>query len=361
MKKRILTVACFSAVAVAAGAVLIMGTRNKSTDREEVHNVFDEMLEEDYAVMAGAEHIMAGGHEAVRLTRPLSEELYIGLIYSREYKKLYIYGDADMPEGIEDKSYQEYFEERLKEEGISWGEVEDAREDFICGEILDPWFGRHNSSYSRDRLGDLEVIDYLMPYEYCGMENEDRILKTEVFEEGYQGLFEGRVKYSIWDAPGEIQCILQSRDYGYKDVIDRVNADINGFDTTGGKFSLKWNSDHLEEASMMWEYIDALDHGFDFTHWLKYSGKVRGNLTKLAYTREEGEEQTLKMLKRCPERVLFRMVEECEFYMDEENLYMHFPYYDYGAENPGWLENGKGQVWMGWLIVRQEDIQDFLH
>lgn len=357
MKKGAAMATGILAVIMAAGMLLI---KNRSTDQEEVYNVFDEMLEKDYAVMAGAEHIMAGAHDAVRLTQPISEELYIGLIYSREYKKLYIYGDANMPEGIDDKSYQEYFEERLEEEGISWGEVEDAREDLICREILDPWFDRFNSSFSRDRLGDLEIIDYLMPYEYCGMENEGQILKTETFEEGYRELFEGKVEYTIWDAPGEIQCILQSRDYGYMDIIDRVNADINGFDTTGGKFSLKRNFDHLEEASMMWDYIDALDHGSDFTHWLRYSGKVRGNLTKLAYTREEGEEQTLKMLKRCPERVLFRMVEECEFYMDEENLYMHFPYYDYKAENPGWLKNGEGQVWMGWLIVRQEDIQDFL-
>ncbi len=361
MKKRILMVVCVIAVIVMAGTVLINGIRNKSTDQPEINNVFDEMVEKGYDVVERAEHVMAGGYDAIKLTYSISEEpyIYIGLIYSREYRKLYIYGDTDISEDADSGTYQEIFEECLRAEGISWGEVEDCKEDFICRDILGTWFDSHNSSFSRDSLGDLEVIDYLMPYEYCGVDNEDQILKTEIFEEGYQELFEGKVEYTIWNAPFEIQCIQQSRDYGYRNIMDRINADINGFDTTAEKFSVKWRSTSLPNSPLT-GFIDESYHRDEFAHWLKYSGKIRGNLTKLAYSREEGEDQTIKMLRRCSERTLWRIIEECEFYMDEENLYLHFPYYDYKAENPGWLENGQGQVWMGWLVIRLEDIQDFL-
>lgn len=361
MKKKILIVVCVIAVIVMAGAVLIKGMKNKSTDQAEINNVFDEMMEKGYKVMEEAEHVMAGGYDALQLTYSISEEphIYIGLIYSREYRKLYIYGDTDISEDADSGTYQEIFEECVKEEGISWGEVEDYKEDFICRDILDAWFDRHNSRFSRDSLGDLEVVDYLMPYEYCGGDNEDQILKTEIFEEGYQELFEGKVEYTIWNAPFEIQCIQQSRDYGYRNIMDRINADINGFDITAEKFSVKWEHDSTFNNSLK-GFIDRYYRWDAFVRWLKYSGKVRGNLTKLAYSREEGEAQTIKMLRRCSGRMLSRIISECEFYLDEENLYLHFPYYDYKAENPGWLENGQGQVWMGWLVIRLEDIQDFL-
>lgn len=360
MKKRILMVMCVIAVIVMAGTVLINGIRNKSTDQTEINNVFDEMVEKGYDVMDRAEHVMAGGYDAIKLTYSISEEpyIYIGLIYSREYRKLYIYGDTDIAEDAGSGTYQEIFEECLKAESISWEDVEDCKEDFICRDILGTWFDRHNSHFSRDSLGDLEVIDYLMPYEYCGVDNEDQILRREIFEEGYQELFEGKVEYTIWNAPFEIQCIQQSRDYGYRSIIDRINADIGGVNTVAERFSVNWQPASSLNDSLR-GFVDY--YGDDFAYWLKYSGRVSGNLTKLAYSREEGEEKTREMLRKCPDkRLLSLMFNECEFYLDEENLYIYFPYYDYKAENPGWLENGQGQVWMGWLVIRLEDIQDFL-
>ena len=196
---------------------------NPDTGFDKAINVFDEMIEEKYTVMEEAEHITAGGYDAVRLYWQVKEgtPLRIGIVYSMEYKKLYIYGDACMPDEIRDMSYQEYFEKSLAEYGITWEEVEDRKEDFICKNILGQWFTEHKSSFSKDRLGELEVLDFLMPYEYCGKDNSEWMTVTETVEEGYGGAFQGKIRYTEWDA-GNLLCkqTQKSRDYGYPDIMD---------------------------------------------------------------------------------------------------------------------------------------------
>ena len=124
-KKRFWIAVCSIAV---LSIVLIVGIFvSKGRSDPNVRNVFDEMIEKNYVVMEEAEHITAGGYDAVRLLWPVKEgtPLRIGLIYSREA--------------------------------------------FICKNILEKWFTEHKSSFTKDRLGDLEVLDFLMPYEYCGI------------------------------------------------------------------------------------------------------------------------------------------------------------------------------------------------
>ena len=36
-----------------------------------------------------------------------------------------------------------------------------------------------------------------------------------------------------------------------------------------------------------------------------------------------------------------------DYYIAGDELNIRTAYYDYEADNPGWLENGKGEVWQG--------------
>ncbi|MDE7339659.1 MAG: hypothetical protein K2N80_03735 [Lachnospiraceae bacterium] len=332
-----------------------------------IRNVFDEMIEKDYIVMEDAEHITAGGYDAVRLLWPVKEgtPLRIGLIYSMEYKKLYIYGDACMPEETQGMSYQEYFEKSLMKYGITWEEVEDSKEAFICKNMLEKWFTEHKSSFTKDRLGELEVLDFLMPYEYCGKDNSSWKTVTETVEEGYGRTFQGKVQYTVWDA-GNLLCrqTQTSRDYGYRDIMERVEADMNGFNTVSEKFVVEWyckrdwaDEDDLENIS-----VSDIFYGnwIEFKDWLASSGKVEGNLTRLSYTREEGEIKTRELFGQyCLEECsLFHMA---DYYIAGDELNIRLAYYDDEAGNPGWLENGKGELWQGWITLKIDDIREFLH
>ncbi len=333
---------------------------------DEITNVFDEMIEEKNTVMEEAEHITAGGYDAVRLYWQVKEgtPLRIGIVYSMEYKKLYIYGDACMPDEIRDMSYQEYFEKSLAEYGITWEEVEDSKEDFICKNILGQWFTGHKSSFSKDRLGELEVLDFLMPYEYCGKDNSEWMTVTDTVEEGYKGAFQGKIRYIEWDA-GNLLCkqTQKSRDYGYHDIMERIEADMNGFNTVSEEIAVEWYS--------RWKGKDRDKQEFDsvgdifyldcryFVDWLQAEGKVEGNLTKLSYTREEGEAKTREMIAQYSDSILFRNLEAADYYITGDELHIRLAYYDYEAENPGWLENGKGEVWQGWITVKIDDIREF--
>ena len=350
---------------IVVGMGIFVYKRGSNTD---IRNVFDEMIAKRYIVMEEAEHVTAGGYDAVRLLWQVKEgtPLRIGIVYSTEYKKLYIYGDACMPEDIEDMSYQEYFEECLKEYGINWEEVEDRKEDFICKYILGTWFAEHKSSYTKDRLGELEVLDFLMPYEYCGSDNSEWMTVTETVEEGYGGAFKGKVKYTEWDA-GNLLCrqIQKSRDYGYRDIMERIEADMNGFNTVSEEIIVvwydKWNGKEVDEQ----EYIPLTrifggSNASEFSKWLKNRGKVKGNLTKLSYTREEGEEKTREIIEKYAEIRIWDFFQPAEYYIAGEDLNIRLAYYDYESETPGWLENGKGEVWQGWITFKLYDIQQLL-
>ena len=349
-------------LAVGAGIFAYKSKRNP-----DVANVFDEMIVKKYIVMEEAEHITAGGYDAVSLYWQVKEgaPLRIGIVYSMEYKKLYIYGDACMPEEIQDMSYQEYFEKSLEDYGITWEEVEDRKEDFICKNILEQWFTGHRSQFSKDRLGELEVLDFLMPYEYCGKDNSEWKTVTETVEEGYEGVFQGKMQYTEWDA-GNFLCkqTQKSRDYGYHDIMERIEADMNGFNTVSEEIIVEWYSKWKEEDER--EYIPLGDlfsgrSGNEFANWMTTSGKVEGNLTKLSYTREEGEAKTREIIEKYAGGEFFVFFETADYYIAGDELNIRTAYYDYEADNPGWMENGKGEIWQGWITVKIDDIREFLN
>ena len=35
-----------------------------------------------------------------------------------------------------------------------------------------------------------------------------------------------------------------------------------------------------------------------------------------------------------------------------DELNIRLVYYDYESENLGWLENGKGELWQGWITAK---------
>ncbi|MBD5493449.1 MAG: TipC family immunity protein [Lachnospiraceae bacterium] len=366
-KKSFWISACIIAALLIALTVGIGIFVYKGRSNTDIRNVFDEMIAKRYKVMEDAEHVTAGGYDAICMLWTVKEgtPLRIGIIYSMEYKKLYIYGDACMPEEIHDMSYQEYFEECLKEYGITWEEVEDSKEDFICKYILGTWFTEYESGYTKDRLGELEVLDFLMPYEYCGKDNSEWITVTETVEEGYRGVFDGKVQYTAWDV-GNFLCrqTQKSRDYGYHGIMERIEADINGFNTVSEDIKVKWYCKSNRQYEDEQEYDSLADVFYlechEFVDWLQAGGEVKGNLTKLAYTREEGEAKTREMLKQCSGSKLFRNLEVADYYIAGNELNIRLAYYDYETENPDWVENGKGELWQGWITVKIDDIREFL-
>ena len=363
-KKKVLILTC---IITALLIVLTVGAGifvYKNRSNSNIANVFDEMIENEHTAIEDAEHVTAGGYDAIRMLWTIKEgtPLRIGIVYSMEYKKLYIYGDACMPEEIQDMSYQEYFEECLKEYGITWEGVEDSKEDFICKNILGTWFAEHNSSYTKDRLGKLEVLDFLMPYEYCGKDNSEWITVTETVEEGYRGTFNGKVQYTVWDT-GDFLCrqTQKSRDYGYHDIMERIEADINGFNTVSEDIKAEWYCKWQRQYEDEQEYDSLADvlNCSEFLDWLQAGGAVEGNLTKLAYTREEGEEKTREMLEQCSGSKLYRNLQTADYYIAGNELNIRMAYYDYETENFDWVENGKGELWQGWITVKIDDVREF--
>ncbi|MDE6749737.1 MAG: TipC family immunity protein [Lachnospiraceae bacterium] len=363
-KKHILILICFISallIVMAVGAGIFV---YKNRSNSNIVNVFDEMIENGHTAMKDAEHVTAGGYDAIRMlwTVKVGTPLRIGIIYSMKYKKLYIYGDASMPEEIQNMSYQEYFEECLKEYGITWEEVEDSKEDFICKNILGTWFTEYESGYTKDRLGELEVLDFLMPYEYCGKDNSEWITVTETVEEGYRGTFNGKVQYTIWDT-GDFLCrqTQKSRDYGYHDIMERIEADINGFNTMSEDIKAEWYCKWHRQYEDEQEYDSLADvlNCSEFLDWLQAGGEVEGNLTKLAYTREEGEEKTREMLEQCSGSKLYRNLQTADYYIAGNELNIRLAYYDYKTENSDWVDNGKGELWQGWITIKIDYIREF--
>lgn len=337
-------------------------------------NVFDQMIENGYPIMTDAEHITIGGYGAVRLFYPVSEEhgMGIGLIYSAQYHKLYIYGTAEMTGAVEGQTYQEWFESCMEEQDISWADMEDHKEDFICGEILEPWFGEGHDYFSKDRLGELEVVDFLMPYEYSGTDME--VPKEEVVhEDEYEGWVICKLKeriYTTWSLPLVVHCKQSSREYYYTDITDRIEDDIRGVNTVSERFvmsKLEYDQSFYEILRKKGEYVILENHLRFYVRdwsglikWIQESGKVEGNLTKLAYRREEGEAKTLEMLRYYDWQMIKEILSSGEMYFDRDYLYVRFPYYDYINKETIWIENGTGEAWQGWLAMKWDDISEFL-
>ena len=116
--------------------------------------------------------------------------------------------------------------------------------------------------------------------------------------------------------------------------------------------------DAVSQKELQLDDILIIDDGF--LQWLKSSGKVNGNLTKSAYSIEEGCERTKEMLRNCPVEKLEEALDGCEFYLEQEMLHLKLPYWNDGNGDTGWVSNGANGVWKSWLTIRTEDIKEFL-
>lgn len=116
--------------------------------------------------------------------------------------------------------------------------------------------------------------------------------------------------------------------------------------------------DATSQKELQLNDILIMDDGF--LQWLKSSGKVNGNLTKSAYSIEEGCERTKEMLRNCPAEKLEEALDGCEFYLEQGMLHLKLPYWNDGNGDTGWVSNGANGVWKSWLTIRTEDIKEFL-
>lgn len=367
------TISLLAALSVAVGIREGMGRESAGAVERAPYdrNVFDEMISNGAEAMGRAQHLMVGGHEALKLTCEVREgaPLAIGVIYSAEHKKLYIYGDACMPEGMQGMGYQERFEESMGAYGVTWEEIEERKDAFLCKEILGEWLSGGGSAYTKDSLGELEVVDYLMPYGYCGTDGSEWRRETEAIDEGHKGALGSRIKTTVWENGQGLfyRQTQRSRDYGYQDIVERIEADMGGFNTVSERITVEWKEDKGNEEDRDWEYYNSYDnlwglfgeekYLYDLAEWMKTSGKVSGNLTKLSYTREEGEVKTQEILEQYPLWTLRYILADTDFYIEGDELHIRLPYYDSEAEEPGWVENGKGKIWQGWVTVKISDIE----
>lgn len=268
----------------------------------------------------------------------------IRFVYYAEVKKLYIYGfyniDGSEPMSSEKlESYRDYF-----------------LYDLIIGSHLDN--GR--SKFSMDNLGEFEIIDYLIPYEYCGMP-EREINSTEMDERG--------VSYITWLDNGSLLCIQQkiqhelqqeikydSRMSGLYSTLGGVpfmlTDEIFGRYTGGSRFVVQMDGKDCELS-------DLIEINDDFIEWVKSSGQAQGNLHKTSPDRETGYIKTRQMLQNFPEEQMRAVLENCEFYIEPGYLHIRLPYWNYEAKNQGFVMNGD-ELWRGWLTVKTDDIEGFL-
>ncbi len=116
--------------------------------------------------------------------------------------------------------------------------------------------------------------------------------------------------------------------------------------------------DAVSQKELQLDDILIIDDGF--LQWLKTSGKANGNLTKSAYSIEEGCGRTKEMLRNCPAEKLEEALDGCEFYLEQGMLHLKLPYWNDGNGDTGWVSNGENEIWKSWLTIRTEDIEEFL-
>lgn len=268
----------------------------------------------------------------------------IRFVYYEEVKKLYIYGfyniDGSEPMSSEKlETYKDYF-----------------LYDLIIGSHLDSV----RSRFSMDNPGEFEIIDYLIPYEYCGMP-EQEISSTEVDEQG--------VSYITWLDTGSLLCIQQKVQHELQQEI-RHDSRMKGLYSSLGYVPFMLTDEvfgRYTGVSRFVVQIDGKDCGLsdlieinnDFIEWIKSSGQAQGNLHKTSPDREMGCIKTQQMLQNFPEEQMQAVLENCEFYIEPGYLHIRLPYWDYELKEPGFVMNGE-DLWRGWLTMKTDDIEGFL-
>ncbi|MDE7339660.1 MAG: hypothetical protein K2N80_03740 [Lachnospiraceae bacterium] len=263
-----------------------------------------------------------------------NELAVISFAYYQKVRKLYIYSRYSVD----------------VEEPLSWEELESYKDyllhDVVIGSYLDNGWSR----FSMDDLGDFEIIDYLMPYAYCGMPDRE-VDRTEVDEHG--------VSYIIWLKTDSMLCIQQEIQHDDRRVWGTrlehplmLTDEIFGRDAGASRFAVQIDGRDCGLA-------DLIEVNDDFIEWVKYSGQAVGNLQRISLDRETGCGETQQMLQNFPEEKMQAVLEHCEFYIEPGYLHVRFPYWDYESEEPAFVMNGN-DLWRGWLTMRADDMERFL-
>lgn len=265
----------------------------------------------------------------------------ISFAYYKSANKLYIY-NIDI--------YNRYTVGTIAP--LPLGELEAYKDYLLYDVIIGSYLDNGKSRFSMDNLGEFEVIDYLMPYEYCGMPDRE-VKRTEIDAHG--------VSYTIWLETDSISCIQQTIQHDDRIVRGTglalyhpimLTDEIFGRDTGASRFAVQIDGKDCELSDLI-----EIDDGF--IEWIKSSGQAEGNLQRISPDRETGCRKTQQMLQYFPEEQMQTVLENCEFYIEPGYLHVRFPYWDYERKEPGFVMNGN-DLWRGWLTMKTDDIERFL-
>ena len=268
----------------------------------------------------------------------------IRFVYYGEVKKLYIYGFYNID----------------GREPMSWEKLETYKDYFLYDLIIGSHLDNGRSKFSMDNLGDFEIIDYLIPYEYCGIP-EREISSTEVDEQG--------VSYITWLDTGSLLCIQQKVQHELQQEI-KYDSRMSGLYSTLGGVPFMLTDEIFGRYTGVSRFVvqmygedcglsDLIEINDDFIEWIKSSGQAQGNLHKTSPNRETGCIKTQQMLQNFPEEHMQAVLENCEFYIEPGYLHIRLPYWDYELKEPGFVMNGE-DLWRGWLTMKTDDIEGFL-
>ena len=352
----------------------------EQSERESVQNVFDEMIMNEARLLRKSanicnvkdyspyEYYVSMEYEHIKGN--ISSEILYYYVDSSELTKaapLYIRFRIHDKEGnIVDSIRFAYYESVNKlyiyqgyavdsEETLSLEELEAYKDYFLYDVIIGSYLDNGMSWFSMDDLGEFEIIDYRMPYEYCGMTDRE-MKRTEVDEQG--------VSYTTWLETDRMLCIQQTiqQEVQYDDerlihmVLRKIpfmlTDEVFGRYTGASRFVVQIDGKNCKLSDLI--KIDD-----DFIEWMKNSGQAEGNLLRISPDWKTGCKKTKKMLKYFPEEEMKTVLENCEFYIESGYLHIRFPYWDYEAEEPGFVMNGN-DLWRGWLTVKTDDIERFL-
>lgn len=268
----------------------------------------------------------------------------IRFVYYEKVNKLYIYGFYNID----------------GREPMSWEKLESYKNYLLYDLIIGSHLDNGRSRFSMDNLGEFEIIDYLIPYEYCGMPGR-AVSKTEVDEQG--------VSYITWLDTGSLLCIQQKIQHELQQEIKHDN-DKHGLYSILGNVPFMLTDEVFGRYTGVSRFVvqidgkdcelpDLIEINDDFIEWLKNSGQAEGNLHKTSPNRETGSIKTRQMLQNFPEEQMRAVLENCEFYIEPGYLHIRLPYWDYELKEPGFVRNGE-DLWRGWLTMKADDIERFL-
>ncbi len=340
-----------------------------------IHNVFDEMVVNDARELRNSANICnfysARPHaryltmEYKNIDGNISSEIFIpsnsssGLgVDAPIYISFVLHDEAGNELGLISFAYYErvnklYIYNRYTidtKEPMSWEELESYKDYLLYDVIIGSYLDNGRSRFSMDNLGEFEVIDYLFPYEYCGMPDRE-VSETEVDEQG--------VSYITWLYTDSMLCMQQKIQHDDRRIWGTVlghpvmlTDEIYGRDTGASRFVVQIDGKDCELS-------DLIEINDDFIEWVKSSGQAEGNLLRISPDRETGCIKTQQMLQNFPEEQMRAILENCEFYIESGYLHIRFPYWDYEAKKPGFVMNGD-ELWRGWLTMKTDDIEGFI-